>query len=361
MMKFEKLIIPIGFVYGADAQCAVKQGSALALAGGFAAFTQVKVIHRSDPDISFLDVGQLQNINDPEIELQLKNITAKRADFCGLDMSKPHIMAILNITPDSFSDGGRQDDLLQLEQQVDEYIKLGVSILDVGGESTRPNASYVTCAQEIERIAPVLEMLKQKQILISIDTRKAKVMEYALGAGAHIINDVSALEFRADIATYGEDSGDSESLLLQHKCPLILMHSQGTPQVMQNNPHYENMLFEIYDYLQARVDFLTNQNFDLSQIAVDPGIGFGKSAAHCLTILNNLSLFHSLGVALLLGASRKSFIGQIDGGMPAQKRLGGSLAAAHIGLNAGVQIHRMHDVQDSSQHFQVFSAIYSFI
>lgn len=360
-MICQKLIVPTAILYGADAKNAVKQGIALPIAGGFSAFGMVKIIHRHHSDVEFMSLAELRDGDDVEIKKQLNNITAARRQVCGLEMSRPHIMGILNITPDSFSDGGSHANLLQLEQQIDEYIRLGVSILDIGGESTRPNAAYVKCDDEIARIAPVLELLSSKNICVSVDTRKAKVMEFALGAGADIVNDVSALEFRADEQTYGEDSGDSELLILKKKCPIILMHSQGTPKTMQDNPNYENILFEIYDYLQNRIQSLTDKGFDLAQIIVDPGIGFGKTAKHCLTILNHLCLFHSLGVPLLLGASRKSFMGQVDGQMDASKRLGGSLATAHIGLSAGVQWHRMHDIEQSVQQNQIVNAIYDIV
>lgn len=360
-MTYQKLIIPTAFIYGADAKLAIEQGIALPLAGGFAAFTMVRLILRNGADACFMSVAQLQDYDDAEVTQQLEGFAAVRADICGMSVAKPHIMGILNLTPDSFSDGGTHDDLAQLERQVDDYIELGVSILDIGGESTRPNAGYVSCEQEIARIKPVLDMLKSKNICISIDTRKAKVMEFALEHGADIINDVSALEFRADQQTYGEDSGDSEQVVLMSDCPVILMHSQGTPEIMQDNPCYENILFEIYDYLKRRIEDLVKQGIDKDRIIIDPGIGFGKSVEHNLTILNHLSLFHSLGVLVLVGASRKSFIGHVSGQSDAMKRLGGSLAAAHIAMNAGVQLHRMHDVDDSVQLLNTMSAIHQII
>uniref|UniRef100_A0A2A4Z6I5 dihydropteroate synthase n=1 Tax=OCS116 cluster bacterium TaxID=2030921 RepID=A0A2A4Z6I5_9PROT len=354
---YSKLIIPTGFVYADAAKRAVANNLAVPLAGAHRAFTLAKIIYRDDDRINYISAQELLATDDAEIIAQLNAICAPRAAICGLDMAQQHIMGILNITPDSFSDGGSHDDVAKLEHQIDDYIKAGLTIIDIGGESTRPNAQYVSCVQEIERIAPVLAMLKTKNICISIDTRKAKVMEYALAHGAHMVNDVAALEFRANVAQYGEDSGDSQELVLKTHCPVILMHSQGTPETMQDDPHYENILFEIYDYLQARINALVAQGFDKNKIMVDPGIGFGKTVNHCLSILNHLSLFHSLGVVLLVGASRKSFIGAVAGAVDAGDRLAGSLASMAAAADAGMQIHRMHDIVASLQQVSIVNSI----
>ncbi|MBL1419421.1 MAG: dihydropteroate synthase [Alphaproteobacteria bacterium] len=356
-MAHSKLIIPTGFIYGDEAKIAIASQLALPIAGGSVGFCMAKIINRCDDDIGFMSVAELLASDDVEIIAQLEAIGALRPRICGLDMSQQHIMGILNLTPDSFSDGGSHDDVAKLERQIDDHIKCGLSVVDVGGESTRPKASYVSCEQEIVRIAPILSMLKSKDICVSIDTRKAKVMDYALAHGADMINDVSALEFRADVAQYGEDSGDSVQAVLKAQCPIILMHSQGTPETMQNDPHYENILFEIYDYLQARIENLVKQGFDRSKIVIDPGIGFGKTVAHCLTILDNLSLFHSLGVALLVGSSRKSFIGVVAGEKDVGKRQAGSLAAMSVAKNTAVQFHRMHDIKVAQQHMSIINSI----
>lgn len=356
-MAHSKLIIPAGFIYGDEAKLAMVQQQALPIAGGNVAFSLVKIISRLDDEIIFMSTAELLASDDAEIIAQVKAIAALRPGICGLDMSRPHIMGILNLTPDSFSDGGRHDDVAKLERQIDDYIKCGLSIVDIGGESTRPQASYVNCAQEIARIAPILTMLKTKNICVSVDTRKAKVMQFALAHGADIINDVAALEFRASVVQYGEDSGDSAQVVLKAQCPVILMHSQGTPETMQNDPHYENILFEIYDYLHLRIENLLNQGFDKTKIMIDPGIGFGKTVAHCLTIMNNLSLFHSLGVPVLVGSSRKSFIGAVAGEVDASKRQAGSLAAMGVAANAAVQLHRVHDIGASLQQMSIINSI----
>ncbi|MGL1919597.1 MAG: dihydropteroate synthase [Hyphomicrobiales bacterium] len=357
-MTYSKLIIPVAFIYGDDAVEAVAQGQGLFWAGGKIAFTAAKIIYRGSAKLSFISTSDLLETSDDEFQQQLIDITAVRPNICGLSMATPHVMGILNITPDSFSDGGKQADLNVLEQNIDEYIRNGLTIVDIGAESTRPNASYVNCDAEIDRLKPVLKMLQAKNICISVDTRKAKVMQFAIENGAHIINDVSALEFRATDAQYGENSGNSEEIILKSGCPVILMHSQGTPEVMQDNPTYDDILFEIYDYLQGRIHSLVSKGLEPSKITIDPGIGFGKTARHCLEILNNLSLFHSLGVAVLLGASRKSFMLDIVNEPVAKNRLGGSLAAMNAGLLNGVHIHRMHDINHALQYIKISDAIY---
>lgn len=336
------------------------QQRALSIAGGNVAFGMAKIINRLNDEISFMSVAELLGSDDVEIVAQLEAIMALRPSICGLDMSQQHIMGILNLTPDSFSDGGSHDDVDKLERQIDDYIKCGLSIVDIGGESTRPQANYVNCAQEIARIAPILSLLQTKNICVSVDTRKAKVMHYALAHGADIINDVSALEFRADVAQYGEDSGDSAQVVLKAQRPIILMHSQGPPETMQNDPHYENILFEIYDYLQMRIEDLVTQGFDKANIVIDPGIGFGKTVTHCLIIMNNLSLFHSLGVPLLVGSSRKSFIGAVAGEVDAGKRQAGSLAAMGVAENAAVQFHRVHDINAALQQMSIINSIHNY-
>ncbi len=356
-MVYSKLIIPTAFLYGENAKSAIMQGFALPIAAGDTAFTHAIVIDRNRSDKRFMSIIELKFSDDDEISQQLDNICKKRDDICGLDMGKNHVMGILNLTPDSFSDGGLHRNIADIERQVDIHIEQGLKILDIGGESTRPNAAYVSCDDEIARIEPILKMLKGKNICISVDTRKAKVMKFALKNGAHIINDVSALEFRADKKTYGEDSGDSQAIILQKKCPIILMHSQGTPEVMQDNPTYNNILFEIYDYLQQRITFLVSNGFDSGKIIIDPGIGFGKTFDHNLIILKNTSIFHSLGVGIMVGASRKAFIGQIAGEKIAKNRMAGSLTAMQIIANMGVQIHRMHDIKQAINQNRIINAI----
>ncbi|WP_421782455.1 dihydropteroate synthase [Kiloniella litopenaei] len=272
---------------------------------------------------------------------------APRSSFAGLDMSRPHVMAVINVTPDSFSDGG---DRYTARTAVDDGLRMidqGATILDVGGESTRPGADPVSLDEELRRVIPVVEKLSQAGALVSIDTRHAKVMTEAVQAGAAIINDVTALE------------GDAESLeaAAKAKVPVILMHMQGTPETMQANPQYQDAALDIYDYLQSRVQACLDAGIPKEMIAVDPGIGFGKTVDHNLRLLDSLSLFHGIGCPVLLGVSRKSFIGKLSQGEEPKDRVAGSLACALAGLDRGVQMYRVHDVAETSQAFAIGQAI----
>ncbi len=261
-------------------------------------------------------------------------------------------MGILNVTPDSFSDGGRYDDLEGAVNQALSMIDAGADIIDIGGESTRPGAQPISIEEEIRRTVPVIAALRAQtrshdhDSLISIDTRKPQVAEAAIHMGADIWNDVSALTF--DPA--------SETMAADLACPLILMHAQGDPETMQNNPFYDDPVAEIKDYLAKRLDALVFAGIDHGQITLDPGLGFGKRHEDNLAILGRLSEFKTLGCPLLMGASRKSFIGKIDGSS-ADDRLGGSLAAALWSVQAGADIIRVHDVAETVQAVKIWEAI----
>lgn len=264
--------------------------------------------------------------------------------------NKPLIMGIVNVTPDSFSDGGQYNNV---EQAIEHGIMLldqGADILDIGGESTRPGAETVSADEEINRVVPVIEGLKDKAQFISIDTRNAKTMKAAIKAGANIINDVSALTH----------DPKSIEVTAQSGIPVCLMHMQGKPQDMQNAPKYENVVDEILAYFEERISFCKSHGVLTENIIIDPGIGFGKTLQHNLEIIKNLHKFQALNVPVLLGASRKSFIGMIDGSQDPKGRIGGSLAAAIYGAVQGqAQIIRVHDVHETKQALQVYHAISS--
>ncbi|MEM6414406.1 MAG: dihydropteroate synthase [Pseudomonadota bacterium] len=262
-------------------------------------------------------------------------------------MIKPKIMGVVNATPDSFSDGGR---FVDRDAGVAYALKLasdGAEILDIGGESTRPGALDVTLTEELERVLPIIEGVRDRiDIPISIDTRKAKVAEAAFSMGASIWNDVSAL-------TYDEDSIEVAARL---KATVVLMHAQGTPDTMQDNPCYDNVIKEVHAFLQARINECHSANIDPAKIIVDPGIGFGKTLEHNLILLKNLKLFGDLA-PVLLGVSRKRFIAAIDrDGAPAD-RLGGSIAAMLKGASADVAYVRVHDVAETRQALNVWAAL----
>lgn len=258
---------------------------------------------------------------------------------------QPQLAAILNITPDSFSDGGRHfDDAEAAAAEGVAMAAAGAALVDVGGESTRPGARPVWEGDEIARIEPVIERLARAGVAVSADTRKTAVMAAALNAGAHIINDVSGLTYDAGAIGFVAGAG----------CPVILMHHQGRPETMQKDPRYEDVLIEVYDWLEARIRDCEAAGIGRERIILDPGIGFGKSVAHNLALLNGLSLLHGLGCPVMLGASRKRLIGALDNEAPVEQRLGGSVALAVLGAEQGAQLLRVHDVQATAQALKVW-------
>ena len=267
--------------------------------------------------------------------------------FAGFSLDRPLIMGIVNATPDSFSDGGEAFDFEDAVARGLQMMQDGADIIDVGGESTRPGAAPVSIEEEVRRTVPVIKRLSDAGACVSIDTRHALVMEEALAAGAEIINDVTAL------------TGDARSLDVAASCqaPVILMHMQGEPGTMQANPTYEDAAKEVLDYLTARLQACEAAGINRDRLALDPGIGFGKTVAHNVEILKRLDDYQDLGLALLLGVSRKSFIGALANEPEAQRRLPGSIAAALWGLAHGVDILRVHDVGETVQALKVWQGI----
>jgi len=278
---------------------------------------------------------------------RLSDLTEPRLAIAGLGLDRPRIMGVLNVTPDSFSDGGRfhrRDAALAHGRAL---IEAGADIVDVGGESTRPGAEPVSAEEELARVLPVIESLRATPALVSIDTRNATVMAAALDAGATIVNDVSALT---------HDPG-ALAVAAASDAAVVLMHSLGDPRTMQDAPVYDDVLLDIFDYLDARIAACTEAGIERARVIADPGIGFGKTFAHNLEILRGLTIFHGLGCALALGVSRKSFIARASAGEPAGERVAGSLAAALWGLALGVQIIRVHDVAETAQAVRVYGAM----
>ncbi len=337
------------------AALAGRAGAAL-LAGGPLGFALCELVLRDgeamERRILALDgLAETLNKRDPALgaaaEAWLTSLSAPRPDFAGLDLSRPAIMGVINVTPDSFSDGGDRFDAGRAVADGLAMTAAGAAILDVGGESTRPGAAPVPEAEELRRVVPVVRGLASQGARVSIDTRHPAVMAEALAAGAVIVNDVTALTGHPD----------SLSLVAEAEVPVILMHMQGEPQTMQAEPHYDNAPLDVFDYLAARVAACEEAGIARSRIAVDPGIGFGKTLAHNLDILSHLGLFHGLGCPILLGVSRKSFIAKLGGDAPAKQRLPGSLAAGLAGLKQGVQLLRVHDVAETAQALAVWRAV----
>jgi len=273
---------------------------------------------------------------------------AQRADhFAGLSLDRPRLIGIVNVTPDSFSDGGKFADAKAAVIGGRALVDGGADILDVGGESTRPGAVPVSRVQEMARILPVISGLASTGTVVSVDTRHARVITAALGAGATIVNDVTALT----------GDGDSLAAVATSDAAVVLMHMQGDPRTMQDDPRYDCAPLDVFDFLADRIAAAEAAGIARHRIAVDPGIGFGKTVAHNLEILSWLGLLHGLGCPVVLGASRKAFIGQLSRGEPANQRLSGSLAVALAGVRAGVAILRVHDVAATAQALALWRAI----
>ena len=309
------------------------------LAGGWGWFAHAERIERGGKRMR-VPAGDLNS----EV---LDRLCAARTDFAGVSMDQPRLMGILNITPDSFSDGGLIESPEKALSAAREMISKGVDIFDVGGESTRPGAREVPAGEECTRVIPVIEALRDLGVPVSLDTRKAAVATAALGAGARAINDVSALSFDPGMAAVAAKS----------RAPICLMHAQGAPETMQDDPKYEDVLLDVYDGLSAAIDRATAAGVAHSQIVVDPGIGFGKTLDHNLALLKGISIFHGLGCPILLGASRKRFIGTLTGVEDAGQRVTGSVAVTQAAIMQGVQIHRVHDIGPMRQALNIIAAL----
>jgi dihydropteroate synthase len=317
-----------------------RPAGALTLAGGWCWFDRVEVLSRAAKG----RIVPTADIPGPV----LHRLTAPRPAFAGLAMDRPRLMGILNVTPDSFSDGGRFLGEASAVAQANAMAE-GAEIVDIGGESTRPGAVEVAVDEEIARTAPVIRALRAGGLThgISIDTRKAPVAEAALQAGATIVNDVSAFDFDPTLGP----------LVAQSGAPVILMHAQGVPKTMQDNPLYGDVLLDIYDALAARLARAEALGIGRDRIMLDPGIGFGKTQAHNLSLLRGLSLFHGLGCPILLGTSRKRFIGAIGRAEVPESRAPGSIATALAGVAQGVQVLRVHDVGETRQALRLWQAM----
>jgi dihydropteroate synthase len=327
--------------------------SLMPLAGTRLGFTALEIIERAGHGVTRRQIG-ISDVFDRDwgratlaASDLLEAISAPRARLAGLPLELPIIMGIVNVTPDSFSDGGA---LNSVQAAIDHGLKLveeGASILDIGGESTRPGSDAVTLDEELKRVMPVLEGLRAKtDARISIDTRKAGVMARAAEAGADILNDVSALTHDPKALETAARTG----------LPVMLMHAQGDPKTMNDNPHYSDVVLDVFDFLESRIKACMAVGIPKAKLVADPGIGFGKHLHHNVAVLSAMSLYHGLGVPVLLGASRKKLIGQLCNVDDAKSRVHGSIAAALSSIAQGVQIVRVHDVAATRQAICVWQA-----
>jgi dihydropteroate synthase len=353
------LLCPTGLLRGVAAREAVAAGRARTLAGGGLAFSAVTVFLRADAEappwhVHTADLGSLTAWAEDHgptmvaiLNAALARLCGVRVPFAGLSLDRPRVMGILNCTPDSFSDGGDHFAARDAIAGGVAMLEAGADLIDVGGESTRPGAEPVDPDEERRRVVPVVKALADRGAVVSIDTRHARVMGDALDHGATIVNDVTALTHDpAALATVAR-AGAS----------VILMHIRGEPRSMQIDPTYDRAPADVYAWLARRVALCQSAGIPPGRLCVDPGIGFGKTLDHNLDLLHHIGLFHGLGCAVALGASRKSFIGRATGAVDAEgrptdhpkARLGGSLAAALSAVEQGVQILRVHDVAETVQ------------
>lgn len=341
------LIRPTGFVdspFGHDHEVA-------RLAGGMCWFSMVELFTVDGPARTSVELTPVEGIEsrfDDDLAAQWAALTAPRPPLKlgerTIRLDQPQVMAIINATPDSFSDGGQYPDAASAAEAGAGMAAEGAAIIDVGGESTRPGARSIWEGDEIERIVPVIRQLAAGGGAVSCDTRKAEVMTAAIEAGARMINDVSAL-------TYDARSAEVAAGL---NVPVVLMHNQGAPEVMQDDPRYDDVLVEVYLWLEERIAAAVEAGVKRENILIDPGFGFGKNVGHNLELMNGLALFHSLGCPLVVGASRKRTIGALSNEAPTDKRLGGSIAFAMKAEDQGAQIVRVHDVFETVQALKVW-------
>jgi len=341
------LLRPTGFVdspFGND-------GKVARLAGGLNWFASVELIKLEGHERLSTELAPVDGIEDrldDDMAAQWEALTGSRPALRlgerTIRLDQPQVMGIINATPDSFSDGGQFANASEAAEAGARMAGQGAGIIDVGGESTRPGARSIWEGDEIERIVPVIRQLAAGGTAVSADTRKADVMTAAVEAGARMINDVSAL-------TYDARSAEIAASL---NVPVVLMHHKGAPEVMQDHPTYDDVIVEVYLWLEERIRAALEAGVAREHILVDPGFGFGKNVSHNLELMNGLALFHSLGCPVVIGASRKRTIGALSGEAPTDQRLAGSIAFALKAVEQGAQIVRVHDVFETVQALRVW-------
>ncbi len=337
------------FYYGSVSKSLVKKRKALPLNGNKKlSFDEVEIISvKSKKKISIKEINNLPSKIKKIVKKDIKLITKRKKNFKNLSFKDiPKIMGILNITPDSFSDGGKYDQNRLAKKQLDYLFKSGAHLVDIGGESTRPGSKSISAKIEWNRIKSTLKKINKKK-MISIDTRKSVIMEKGIKLGVKLINDVSGLNF----------DKNSINILKKYKTPFVLQHSLGNPDVMQNSPKYRNVLIDIYNFFEKKIKFLRRNGINHNNIILDPGIGFGKNLKHNMTIIKNISIYHSLGLPILLGISRKKFIKELSINNDSSLRIGGTISSSIFAMMQGVQILRVHDVNEVNQSIKVFKEL----
>ena len=340
------------FFYGLKAKQSIRKKEALPLCGNkLIAFDKIEIFTRNRNQVSkkIINLKQIKFLK-PAIRIKvskdIKKIISKRKNFVkNLNFDKSNIMGIVNLTPDSFSDGGKYNNYLKSRKYIKELISYGADIIDIGGESTRPGAKTLSIKKEWSRLEKTLKIFKKdnSSVPLSLDTRKPEIMKKGIKFGVDIINDVSGFKF------------NKESYTIKNKLKVakVLHHMKGTPETMQKNPNYNNVLLDVYDFFEKELNIKSKKK----NFLIDPGIGFGKKLKHNLTLISKISLFHSLGLPILIGTSRKRFISEVAKNFDSKERIGGSLASVLFLLSQGVQIFRVHNVQEVKQGILIFEKI----
>ena len=337
------------FYYGNTSKKLIKQKKTLPLNGNpKISFDHIEILSRnSKKKIHIKDIKKLSKFFKVKIKNDLKKIIKKKKNFSNFNFKHiPNIMGVLNLTPDSFSDGGKFKKKNLGYKHAVYLFKSGTNIIDVGGESTRPGSREIKIKIEWNRIKSIIKKFGKK-IPLSLDTRKSEIMERGIRAGVQLINDTSGLKH----------DKQSINVIKKYKVPFVIHHIQGTPDTMQIKPKYKNVLLDIYDFFEEKIKYLRFKGIKHKHIIVDPGIGFGKKLKHNMKLISNVSIFHSLGFPILLGISRKRFIKDISGNNDSEKRLGGTISASLFAMMQGVQILRIHDVNDVIQGTKVFNEL----
>ena len=337
------------FYYGKESKVLLRKKETLPLNGlREISFDRIEILTRKSKKKIFIkDVKKLSKSLQKQINFDLKKITSKNKNFSNLNFQKlPNIMGVLNLTPDSFSDGGKFNKTNKGIKHAFEMINAGANLIDVGGESTRPGSKTVNPKNEWNRIYRILRLVCKK-VPVSLDTRKSEIMEKGIKLGVKIINDVSGLNY------------DKKTLdiLKKYQIPFVIQHSKGTPENMQIKPTYKNELLEVYDFFDKKIKTLRSIGIKHSNIILDPGIGFGKNLKHNMNLISKISIFHSLGFPILVGNSRKRFIKEIAKKNDSKNRIGGTVASSIYLMMQGVQILRIHDVNELIQGVKVFKEL----
>ena len=337
------------FYYGSLSKEKIKKKQSLPLNGNhLISFDTIEIINRKfKKKIHIKEIKNQNNKIKKKIKQDISLITRKKK-FKGLNfLNSPILMGVINLTPDSFSDGGKYNKKNYGFNHAKYLIKKGCEIIDIGGESTRPGAKDINKITEWKRINKTLIKIKKLNKFISLDTRKSFIMERGIKNKVNLINDVSGLEYDANTL----------KILKKYNIPFVIHHMQGTPKNMQKKPRYKNILLDIYDFFENKINKARSLGINHKNIILDPGIGFGKNLKHNMTLINNISIFHSLGFPIMLGISRKSFIREISGNNDSKERLGGTISSSLYAMTQGVQILRVHDVNEVNQSIKVFKSL----